>query len=904
MPMTGSYQDTDHVLGHELVHAFQYNIAQGRQGPGVGGLSRLPLWLIEGMAEYLSVGREDPLTAMWLRDAVRRDDIPTIQQLTRDNKYFPYRFGQALWAYIAGTYGDYAVADLYRSALRGGWEPSLNVIIGMNSDTLSARWADQIREDYLPLMEGRDAPSESGTLLLSPATGSGATNLAPSLSPDGSRLVFMSEKDLFSFDLFMADASTGDVIRTVSTSGTSPHFDALRFVDSSGAWSWDGNQLAFVVFADGNNEIVVVDSENGKVRDKIAVEGIGAMQGPAWSPDGNSLVFSGSKNAVTDLYLYDLATESTLQLTDDLNADFHPAFSPDGRTVAFATDRSPATDFEVLSYARFQLALLDVETGRVESLPVFGPSVKHINPQFSPDGRYLYFISDVDGFSDIYRIELATKQVERITKVATAVSGIAWAAPSMTVAQGTGEIAFSVFDEREFHVYSLSAEEVEERAEVVAITAPGPGRMLPPMEPRAASSVDQYLKDAETGLVSPGTFAVADAEEFDSQLALDFIGQPTIGVGTDAFGNYIGGGVSAYFSDMLGDRILGVSFSAQGSVKDMGGQVYYLNMKNRLNWGFAGGRLPYQYLQYGIGSTTDYIPGDTIVYEAQRRTRIAVNSATGILAYPFSMTQRVEGNLSVTRYGYDIEEDRLYYDQGRIIGQERVQLDQFEPDPLNLYQASIALVKDNSYVAFTSPVRGERYRFELETTHGSTSFQSILADYRRYFNPASSLTLAFRGLHYGRYNYSEDFQGNNFIQPFFLGYESLIRGYAWESYTQSECGNTSCTTVDRLYGQRIAVVSAEVRVPFIGTEQFGMINLPYVPMELVAFADGGVAWDDEREVEWEFSRSSTARVPLFSTGFSARMNILGILILEAYYAYPWQRPLKGWHWGFNMAPGW
>ena len=96
MPLAGSYWDTDHVMGHELVHAFQYNIAQSRRGGGLQGLYTLPLWLIEGMAEYLSVGRDDPLTAMWIRDAVRRDELPTIHQLTTDRKFFPYRFGQAL----------------------------------------------------------------------------------------------------------------------------------------------------------------------------------------------------------------------------------------------------------------------------------------------------------------------------------------------------------------------------------------------------------------------------------------------------------------------------------------------------------------------------------------------------------------------------------------------------------------------------------------------------------------------------------------------------------------------------------------------------------------------------------------------------------------------------------------
>jgi hypothetical protein len=37
---------------------------------------------------------------------------------------------------------------------------------------------------------------------------------------------------------------------------------------------------------------------------------------------------------------------------------------------------------------------------------------------------------------------------------------------------------------------------------------------------------------------------------------------------------------------------------------------------------------------------------------------------------------------------------------------------------------------------------------------------------------------------------------------------------------------------------------------------------------------------------------------------SARFNLLGFMILEAYYAYPWQRPHKGWHWGFQLAPAW
>ena len=191
----------------------------------------------------------------------------------------------------------------------------------------------------------------------------------------------------------------------------------------------------------------------------------------------------------------------------------------------------------------------------------------------------------------------------------------------------------------------------------------------------------------------------------------------------------------------------------------------------------------------------------------------------------------------------------------------------------------------------------------------------MTADWRRYFSPMRNLTVGVRALHYGRYGLDiapEQQSGFSPLRELFLGFETFIRGYSFESFETLECGNpiqgaptgSSCPTFDRLFGHRLAVGSLELRVPFIGVEQFGIINFPFLPTELVLFADGGLAWDPDNPPTLEWSRSSSERVPVFSTGVSARFNVLGFMILEAYYAYPWQRPDKGWHWGFNLAPGW
>src|ERR1700759_1673446 len=54
MPIMETNQMTRHVIGHEMVHAFQYHILLGKDSASYENIENLPGWMIEGMAEYLS----------------------------------------------------------------------------------------------------------------------------------------------------------------------------------------------------------------------------------------------------------------------------------------------------------------------------------------------------------------------------------------------------------------------------------------------------------------------------------------------------------------------------------------------------------------------------------------------------------------------------------------------------------------------------------------------------------------------------------------------------------------------------------------------------------------------------------------------------------------------------------
>jgi len=113
MPFAAGLGATDHVLGHEIAHAFQIDIVKRA---GLDAFA-LPGWFIEGMAEYLSVGADDPHTAMWLRDAAAHDRLPTIATL-HDPGFSPYRHGHAFWSFVTNRFGDKVLGPILRSKVR------------------------------------------------------------------------------------------------------------------------------------------------------------------------------------------------------------------------------------------------------------------------------------------------------------------------------------------------------------------------------------------------------------------------------------------------------------------------------------------------------------------------------------------------------------------------------------------------------------------------------------------------------------------------------------------------------------------------------------------------------------------------------------------------------------------
>jgi WD40 repeat protein len=901
LPMAGTLAETDHVLGHELVHAFQYDIASQRaaaQGGGQGrgtGVENLPLWFIEGMAEYLSIGPVDAHTAMWIRDAARKEKLPTIADL--DNpKYFPYRWGQALWAFIGGRWGDEVIPRIYRDALRSGdIDVALKNSTGLKAREVSAEWQAAIHAQDDPVLKANDRVGTFGTSLTGSDTSKLAMNVSPSLSPDGKRIIYFSSRDMLSIGLYLAETTTGRIIRKLVDTTLDPHFSSLEFINSAGSWKSDSRQFVVGAIRGGKPELAIINVDNGGVAREIPFPKLGEILNPTWSPDGHSIAFSAITDGDTDLFVYDLDTNSERQLTNDPFADLQPAWSPDGRRLAFVTDRF-SSHLENLSAGEYQLATLDIASGQIQPLHTFDAG-KSINPQWNADGRRLYFVSDRDGISNVYVVNVESGAIGQVTNVDAGVSGITALSPAISSGVDAKVLALSAYENGSYHIYLVDAADTLAGRPVSDVNKRLEAAGLPP-SPRAETDMVKLLHDANAGLPPAQT---ASVEPYHAHLSLDAVSQPYISAGVSRFGALVGGGVAFGWSDMLGNHNLYAAVNADtygtglsDMAKNTGGVIAYENLQHRWNWGASIEQTPY--LAGGYAAGTGVVSGQNAYLDRTIIQREVYRSLNGMVSYPLSPANRVEFGAGTSQLSFDqsVRTVATSLTNGRVISDTTTNTPL--ASTLHMQTTSAGFVNDNALVGATSPIEGQRARFQVAPTFGSLKYTTGLVDYRRYFMPFRFYTFAGRILHYGRYGSGAE---DPRLIPLFLGYPEFVRGYGINSFTAGECSATTgtCPTFDRMVGSKMLVGNFEFRFPLL--RPFGVNDKMYgpVPVEVALFTDAGVAWNHGQQP------FSSARRPVRSAGVTLRTNLLGFAVAQIDYAHPFERPGRGWIWSFSLIPG-
>jgi Tol biopolymer transport system component len=939
LPLTGDLGSFEHVLTHEMVHMFQFDIfSRGKAGANMQTLAQIdpPLWYMEGQAEYLSIGPGHVLTASWLRDAAVNGNIPTIEQMTeRPDKYFPYRYGEALWEYVGARWGDAAIGEILQNTPTLGVARAVQRQLGLTLHELSDEWREATNTKYLPQAAMLDRPRAFSQPLLTEKKSGGQIFLAPALSNDGNRIAFLSngnEKrgELF-IDLWLADARTGKRIKRLVESTTNPNFEELRLLYSQSSFSIDGRLLAFTGYREGKDVLYVMDVASASVKRRIDLPTIDAIWSPTWSPDDKHIAFSGTHGGMTDLYIMDTDGKNLRQLTNDQYGDLQPAWSPDGTKIAFATDRSPETNLSVLKFSKWRIAVIDLQSGAIEVLPNQGGL--NLNPAWSPDGHQIAFVSDRTGIPNIFLFDFTDRQHYQLTNVLGGVSAITEYSPAISWAHGADRIAYTNFEKGDYTVWTIDNPRALKKTAFNPNTPNLVASILPidttpvikpadslTLRPRSGEPTSTYrsaggsrqssvLPTVESTLDLPPSVASLNADPlfglpdttrfkerpYHASFHPDYIADPGIGY-TPNYGTF-SGGTAFVFSDLLGNHQLAVSGNVYGRLSDASVFVGYANLSHRLQYTTGVSQDPvYVPLNYGAQPVNSQVTR----YESQY-LRYVVRDLFLVGQYPFSRFSRFETGAQFN----SISENIVSVFQDCANGGYCTDV-QFKNDTslatINYITPTAAFVSDNTLFGNTGPVMGRRMRFQISQSLGRLNFTDYLADYRRY-DPIIFNTLTFATRFLGSMSVGRD---EGFF-PKYIGRPDFVRGYDRANFNYFDCtsiiGSQSTCNNQQLAGSRVAVFNEELRFPIIRRFDVGSsFGLP--PVDGLIFYDAGLAWSKGITPHIgnapEGFDPNKDRYPLTSWGAGLRVNLFNLAILRWDYA----RPLVGGrkpNWTFSLG---
>lgn len=935
-PFEGSYEKFRHVIHHELVHAVMQDMYFGGSIQNViskGITLQLPQWFMEGSAEYFSQGWET-YTDMFIRNAIISESLPDINQL---NGYLGYRGGQSVFKYLADTYGRQKLGELLNKIQGlGSLESALKSSIGIDIEELNERWKKSLKKEYWPDIAKYQDPDEFAKRLTDNKKSYGFYNTSPSISPQGDKIAFISDRDIY-LDVYIMDATTGKIIKKVVESGKTTEFEELNILHPSLTWSPDNIRIALSSKSGGYDVIKIINTvTDDNYELPIKFDGIESVD---WSHDGDKLAFVAHNSMQSDIYIYNLKTNELTNLTNDIFSDTDPIWTPDGKKIIFASDRGEFTDDSKLSedfmmsnhnYKQLDLYLIDVQTKEIKRLTDWELSNERY-PGVSSDGKEILFISDRNGINNIYKKsikEADSSNVKSLTNVkAVPITNSLSEISQPSISYDGKKLVFTALYKLGYNIFMLNNPfEMDTASDSLQ-----PTKYMALLQNKKNESTILFTSEKDS--IAKDTAKIANIEKSDSTQIRErkiFVGQyiskdsekndssqvdysryifgatkeesdsariarrnQLFTEKLDNHGNFLVNRYKVNFSPdliyanagystlygLLGTTILAFS-DVLGNHRLIGITSLQIDIKNS-DYGLA-----YYYLEkrldFGIEGfhTARFLYRSSIFGSELYRFR-----NFGVIAsasYPFNRFYRMDGSLSLMSVTSE-NLDNIFVPM----------------DKATYFVPALSFVHDNTLWGYTSPIEGTRYSITAFGDPGLSrrqqSFYSFNWDYRTYFRFFFDNSFAFR--------LSGGYSGGGNPQRFFLGgTENWInRDFATQDIPVSNASDFAFLSpamplrgydYAEQIGTKYSLLNLELRMPLIRYLLTGPLPLFFQNILGVAFLDAGSAWNNTQKLKLfgrNDSNSIVTKDLLIGTGFGFRIYMLFLWRIDVAWKWDFDR---------------
>jgi hypothetical protein len=887
LPYMGDHRLFGEISTHEMAHQFTIQKVRflGEQAKVAGDpLNSIPLWFIEGLAEFYAKGGLDPEGEMMVRDLLINPDLMrgyAFLDFWSPGPYgfvWIYKMGQARCQFLEETYGAGIIQKILDNSpkLVSGTGTTPNLQFDGLVELLTGDEPPKVASKFEAWLKQRSyrtyLKAEQANPALEVLRERKGIVTALNSSPDGRVLMYRSVvPETGESQLIMLDPRVPDQSVKVQGDGV-PGYESLHPIFGRN-FAIAGNRLAFVAESQARDILYVQEythsaepitgfggtmeplgrspymatgsglkkepsvkvrfNMGNRVAYKLADHGLISAYSPAFSPDGTKLAFIAlSETGTRDVYVLPLDQGQDVapqQITQDVYAERSLTWGQAG--IVFASDATAHGYYNL-----FRVKLED--PSKVERLTT--EARDHQDPMVTTEGR-LFFVAYDKSRSDLYEYTGGGSIVRR-TDVTT---GLFEPSPAP---EGNLWTLFHVSGERKPAL--LRANQLMNFA--VASATPEKAGPPSPLPQRSLVGAEPYKPFAR--------------ENIDLGPIMGFAG---------AGGGGFYGQLFASATDRLHNHGLLFQVAIYGSIDLTDGYLLYLNQENRTTWG--GG--VFQSLRFRIDPTLNQTARDLPYFLRISGERFF--GATGITRYPLSTFSFLEANLSIGGVSYFLDPTTIFFlnlPEVNKIGDLYTPWRQANQGVRFQTEGSVAWGYNTLRYHYTgTPISGTSLLTELTTGvqpfHGQV-FGNVRLDAERYFPlHLGSTHVLLRG------GVGTSF-GGRFSRSYYLSSFDTIRGVPF--------GNEQW-----LLGQHYLYSTAELRIPLDALIRVAFLNT----LMGVAGVDFGGVGGSARQM-WD------RRVLDAAVGVNVG---LGPLLLRLHFAYPFDirapagRPADKWVTQFSIG---
>jgi hypothetical protein len=762
------------LIVHELTHQFEFDIMpMSIVGRG------LPLWVMEGLADYMT-GFWRPLDLMMVRDAAVADIIPRMSRMegygNTGNARMVYNLGHAAFEFIEERWGQEGVRQflfsLRRSIIGVGGDDAYREALRLSPEEFDREFDRYLKERFKPFRD-KERPADYGR------------NLAPNPERTPFRQAYTVEPspsgELFAIATFNVRDGELDVVLVTEEGrvfqNLTPGFDkdlGFEYLTVPGgrfntvpwlSWSPDGDRVAYFVRNEKSRTLILHNVPRQRIEQRLEMRTVDDPESPAFSPDGRKVAFAALRGAVGDIFVLDLDTLEVTNVTSDPFANSGPAWSPDGRSIVYLARIS----------GNEKLFRLDLDTGQKTQL-TFGTHDDGAARFLDEDT--LVFSStaldpaepidpDVARNAEIYNIWTLHLRTGELRQYTDALGGNV---SPVVVRQGsaTPRVAFISYYKGDFELQMI-----DRRDPIVVAASDDFGSPGGPIIDFQAPLSHTLITDNQR---RKGTF---------EKMYLD--GRPPVNVGVTSGGDVFGGS-AVTFSDLLGDKQFNLYAASISQYRTT--SFSYVNLARRLNYAFQGFSQTQFFYGNLAGALYDPVYAPFVTRDMAVATR-TVRGGSAFAIYPLNRYQRLELVGGVVHYQERYNDPNLQWDA------DQYQEEQFGRQLFQngtSFPLGVSFVQETTVFREFGPLSGNTMRLSYEYAPGvgsALSRQTADVDARWYKRLGGSGLLALRAKGFRSWGDSPTFT--------YFGGNSEMRGYEYLEFI----------------GDSALFLNAELRFPFI-----------------------------------------------------------------------------------------